>query len=188
MKILLVNNNTLHLTSLKRALRGHELEVVNYQPGVTFFDADKDLVVLSGGGGEGQEIDDEYAQTKLWYEDEMDFILRTKKPVLGICMGFEVIAKAYGAKVENMGFMQRGLTKFGTTRTGRNLIGKDWLQQFEFHRWNVQNISSREFQVLAESSTGVEIIKHKQRPLLATQFHPEKGGTLSVKKLITQIC
>src|SRR4051794_15596803 len=99
MKILLINNNTKHLPALTHSLAGHNIEIQKYQPSLIFNDGDKDLVILSGGGGEGLEIDDKIGRHKLWYEDQMKFVQNTDKPVLGICMGFEVIVRAYGGKV-----------------------------------------------------------------------------------------
>jgi anthranilate/para-aminobenzoate synthase component II len=102
MKILLINNHTQHLSNLNQSLAGHQVEVQIYRPGLDFHAEDKDLVILSGGGGEGLEINDFIRRGKLWYQDEMDFILRTAKPIIGICMGFEVIARAHGSDIPKM--------------------------------------------------------------------------------------
>lgn len=186
-KILVVNNHTQHLASLKKALRGHELEIVKYEPGVVFNDAGKDLVILSGGGGEGLEIDDLYDGKKLWYEDEMEFVLRTEKPVLGICMGFEIIAKAYGAQINEMPNLVQGFMPISPTGHGREWLEQSSLSQFESHNWHVPGVSSKHFDILAESSTGIEMIRHKKRNILATQFHPEvAGGTLGLPFLVRQ--
>jgi carbamoylphosphate synthase small subunit len=40
--------------------------------------------------------------------------------------------------------------------------------------------------VLAHSVTGIEMIKHRSRPIIATQFHPEvEGGTLKLQQLLS---
>jgi hypothetical protein len=74
MKILLVNNHTDYLHNVQAALAGHNVEVQEFKPGLKFNHEDKDLVVLSGGGGEGFELKDKF-RGKLWYEDEMSFVL-----------------------------------------------------------------------------------------------------------------
>ena len=155
-----------------------------YQPGVEFNWQDKDLIVLSGGGGEGLEINDSAPNGKLWYHDEMEFIMSCNKPILGICMGFEVIARAYGSKVEEMKDLVMGFRKLSTTRSGKTKLSRDFLKQYEAHQWHVSDVDTNQFDILAESKTGIEIIKHKTRPILATQFHPEKGGTLKIPQLI----
>lgn len=184
MKILLVNNHTQHLDYLNKALAGHDVEMVMYEPGVEFNCQDKDLVILSGGGGEGLEINDEH-HGKLWYQDQMEFILNCDKPILGICMGFEVIARAFGAKVEPFGQLIMGFRKLTTTAKGQKLLGRPSLRQYEAHEWHIADIDQEQFDVLATSTSGLELIKHKHRPIMATQFHPEKGGSLKLAQLLS---
>jgi anthranilate/para-aminobenzoate synthase component II len=184
MKILLINNNTIHMDALARSLVGHQIEIQKYQPGLEFHDADKDLVILSGGGGEGLEIEDKASRHKLWYDDEMKFVRATKKPVLGICMGFEVIVRAYGGKVLYQPKIIEGFKNSYITDKGQKKMGHKVINQLESHFWYVPEVPEKQFDVLARSESGVEIIKHKQRQLLGTQFHPEEGGTLELKRLI----
>ncbi|HVO86342.1 MAG TPA: gamma-glutamyl-gamma-aminobutyrate hydrolase family protein [Candidatus Binatia bacterium] len=186
MKILLINNNTKHLDSLSKSLTGHQVEVQTYRPGLEFHDYDKDLIILSGGGGEGLEIYDEHAPGHLWYEDQMEFVLGCDKPLIGICMGFEVIANAYGAKIVEKPQLIQGYKPVTATQKGLNLLGRKKLTQFESHFWRVQNVSQKQLEVLADSPTGIEAFRHRQKPILATQFHPEKGGSLNLVSLIRQ--
>lgn len=184
MKILVINNNTQHLDDLRQSIAGHQVEIQLYKPGLKFNDADKDLVILSGGGGEGLEIYDEHKPGKLWYEDQMKFILETSKPIIGICMGFEVISRAFGSSVEKLSSGVKGLKAFKTTELGQDMFDRKTIRQFEAHDWSVQ-ITPEHFDVLAQSSSGIEMIKHQNRPIFATQFHPEKaGGTIKLNKLI----
>jgi anthranilate/para-aminobenzoate synthase component II len=189
MKILLINNyqkdnETATFEALRLALAGHQVELQRYRPGIVFRDEGKDLVILSGGGGEGSEINDRYEQDKLWYEDQINYILSAKKPILGICMGFEVIARAYGSKVIEMKEYITGFKRSRVTEAGRGLYQNPVLRQYENHIWRVPSVSLKEFEVLAESDTGIEMIRHRNRPILATQFHPEKGGTLQISQLL----
>ena len=168
---------------LTKALAGHELEIRKYHPGMDFSCGDKDLVILSGGGGEGLEIHDEHEPGHLWYENEMEFVRTTDKPVLGICMGLEVIARAFGESVDKMAKGVNSFQEFEMTDAGKKLLGKSRVKQFEAHDWHVPK-APKGFEILAKSKNGIEIIKHESRKILATQFHPEKGGTLSLKNLI----
>ena len=187
MKILLIDNNTVHKTALAHALAGHDVEVQKYEPGLDFHDRNKDIVILSGGGGEGQEIADVQLGNRLWYEDEMKFVLACQKPVVGICMGFEVIANAFGAKVAEMDTTYQGFKAINLHQSGSSLSANQLISQFNAHKWHVPEVSQKHFDVLAESETGIEIIKHKTRPIIATQFHPEKGGTLSLSNLFSSL-
>jgi GMP synthase (glutamine-hydrolysing) len=186
MKILLINNHTLHMSSLETALVGHDVEVRDYRPGLDFSCADKDLVILSGGGGEGLEIHDEYQPGKLWHADEMKFVFTTNKPVLGICMGFEVITRAFGGSVKKMAKGVDGFAEFKPTAAGKKRFNKSNLKQFEAHDWHVPKVPAG-FRILAESDSGIEIIEHKTRRIIATQFHPEKGGSLQLANLLQAI-
>ena len=186
MKILLIDNHTVHKRVLYEALKGHEIEVQTYRPGLDFNTEDKDLVILSGGGGEGKEIDDTIKAGHLWYEDELKFVKNCDKPLLGVCMGFEIICRAYGSDVEEMSRTVQGPTYLRITRKGQKLLSHKKIQQYEAHKWRVKR-SPKGFKALAKSSTGVEIIKHKKKPILATQFHPELGGTLNLSTLIRAV-
>jgi GMP synthase-like glutamine amidotransferase len=141
-------------------------------------------MILSGGGGEGMEIYDHVQPRKLWYQDEMDFVLSNDKPLIGICMGFEVICAAYGQKIHETPILTEGFKSVKTSKKGQSLLSKKQLRQFESHYWQVHN-APKGFEVLAESQTGIEIIKKGN--IFASQFHPEKGGTLQLKQLITTL-
>jgi anthranilate/para-aminobenzoate synthase component II len=189
MKILLINNyqnnnETATYEALKIALAGHQVKTQRYKPGLKFEDFDRDLVVLSGGGGEGSEINDRYDRDKLWYEDQIDFILSTNKPILGICMGFEVIARAYNSKVLEMKDYITGFRKLTATKTSAQGGDRHNLRQYENHKWFVSSVSSKHFEVLAYSGSGIEMIKHKTKKITATQFHPEKGGSIGLEQLL----
>ncbi len=181
MKILLINNNTRHFKSLQHSLGGHEVEVQLYKPNLDFHDQDKDLIILSGGGGEGLEIYDEHQAGQLWYEDQMDFVLRNQKPLIGICMGFEIICAAHGQKIHYTPVLTQGYKPVSLTKKGRKNTSTNSLTQFESHYWQVRS-APKNFEILAESPTGIEIIKKGN--IFATQFHPEKGGTLSLPILL----
>jgi GMP synthase-like glutamine amidotransferase len=183
MKILVIDNNTKHLTNIADSLKGHDVEIRKYHPNLDFECAEKDLIILSGGGGEGLEIHDEHQPGKLWYEDQMEFVRRCNKPIIGICMGFEIISRAFGARVEKLSQGLEGFLEFNTTHEGREHFSESQLKQFEAHDWGVARAPA-EFKVLARSRTGVEIIKHDTRAIIATQFHPEKGGTLKLMQLV----
>lgn len=186
MKILLVDNHTEHKEALADGLAGHDVEVQKYRPGLDFHVEGKDLIILSGGGGEGREIYDIHQSGHLWYQDEINFIKSCHKPILGICMGFEIICRSYGSKVEEMAKEVQGPHELSVTRKGRKLLPHKTICQYEAHKWRVKK-APKEFKVLAKSPTGAEIIQHKSRPIIATQFHPELGGTLKLSQLVTSV-
>ena len=183
MKILLIDNHTEHKRALHEALKGYEVEVQKYRPGLKFNTEGKDLVVLSGGGGEGKEIYDIHKAGHLWYEDELNFVKNYDKPILGVCMGFEIICRAYGSKIEEMAKELKGPTYLKVTRNGRKLLSHKKIHQYEAHKWRVKK-APKGFKTLVKSSVGIEVIKHKKKQILATQFHPELGGTIKITDLL----
>ena len=177
MKILLVKNPTEYINNVTNALSAHEIELLEYRPGVIFNTTGKDLVILSGGGGEGFELYDKHENGDLWYRDELSFVLTCDKPLLGICMGFELIVHAYGSEIVPMG---------GEVKGFRNVLMKNGriVRQYQYRHFGVKEVSP-EFEILAQSDLGVEMVRHKNRPILATQFHPEiEGSTLTLEELV----
>lgn len=190
MRILLVDNNTKHKKSLLDSLHGHEVETVFYHPGLKINDANKDLIILSGGGGEGREIDDKSPMGDLWYKDEIEFVQRSTKPIIGICMGFEIICRAFGNKVQEMDELVEGFRHLKAGGRDSLVVNREQIRQFEAHKWHVERLEGKDFKVLARSATGVEMIKHhnSKKPIIATQFHPEiPGGSISLAKLVSCI-
>lgn len=186
MKILLVDNHTEHKEALAKALAGHDIEIQKYHPALEFHTYEKDLIILSGGGGEGREINDVHQAGHLWYQHQINFVKDCDKPILGICMGFEIICHAYGSKVEEMDRVIEQPLDLTVTKNGRKALGHDTIRQYEAHKWRVRK-TPKGFKALAKSPTGIEVIKHKKKAILATQFHPELGGTLKLSELISQV-
>lgn len=182
MKILLIDNNTTYKQNLINSLRGHEFEIQTYAPGLNFHYEGKDLVILSGGGGEGREANDRLPTGELWYTDELQFILESTVPILGICMGFELICHAYGSKVEKLPRRIIGHKEISLRK--RNSVQKKIISQFKYHDWRIANTSSKHFEVKGVSRSGIEIVQHKTKPILATQFHPEIAGSYNLQKLV----
>lgn len=184
MKILLIDNHTDYLHNFNEIFSNHQVEIQEYRPGLNFHDADKDLVILSGGGGEGYELSDRRGN-KLWYEDEINYVLDCTKPLVGICMGFEIIAAAHGSDVKHAGRLISGFRRQATTSLGQKTLVAPKLRQYEHHRYAVEQVSAKNFEVLADSMTGIELIKHKSRKIVASQFHPEQaGGTMNLSQLL----
>lgn len=185
MKILLIDNHTDYLHNFGPLFLEHDVEIQQYRPGLNFHDAGKDLVILSGGGGEGYELPDTHRDGKLWYEDEMNFVLTCDKPLVGVCMGFEVISAAFGADVNYVGKYISGFKTQQTSKLGQKRLKLEKLRQYEYHQFAVPKVSAKQFEVLAESPTGIELIKHRTKKIIASQFHPEHpGGTLDFAQLL----
>lgn len=170
MHILVVDNGSTYLSALKRLLSPHSFEIVSYDslranldhPPLTQYD----LTILSGG----------HAFSVVGNEDkskpEIDLILTSKTPLLGICLGFELIAAAFGARLIHLPLKQKGLTRLTPVTSSPLFDNLTHLDVYESHRWVVKNPGS-ELLALARSVSGIEIIRHNNKLIYGFQFHPE---------------
>ncbi len=101
-------------------------------------------------------------------------------PLLGVCLGHQAIAEAFGARVVRGSVPVHG--KVTTVRhRGERLFAHcpDPMESARYHSLVVERESLPHFfSVDAETEDGVIMaISHKERPLFGIQFHPESFGT-----------
>jgi GMP synthase (glutamine-hydrolysing) len=98
-------------------------------------------------------------------------------PILGICVGLQLMALHYGGKVGPSTVPEFGLARL------KVLEGDDLFRGLpkEFRVWESHNDEVKEapgFLVLAVSdSCGVQAAKHLHKPFYGVQFHPEVNNT-----------
>ncbi|ASN07220.1 anthranilate synthase component II [Virgibacillus necropolis] len=111
-----------------------------------------------------------------------------KVPILGICLGHQIIAAALGSKIKQANVIKHGKTSL-ITHNGSGLFSylTQPLEVMRYHSLVVdQKTLSDELEVVATSMDDNEImgIKHFHYPVYGLQFHPESIGTLSGKNVI----
>lgn len=173
MKILLVDNGSLHLTKLQKLLSTHHLTTIKPNEINLESASEYNLVVLSGGSNNAlvNHLSD--------YGLELELVKNCKVPIIGICLGFEIIAFAYGCKIRKLSQKQKGVVKIEITKDDPIFIGLDFAQNqpkafeaYESHSWVITMLSPV-IEGLAETESGFEIIKHSTKPIYGFQFHPE---------------
>jgi len=119
------------------------------------------------------------------YEPDMvSFLLGNKKPLLGICYGHQILARAFGCLVHDIGRTIEGDQEIRLRQSNHLTSGLP--QRFpmrESHREAVARNArlGDHFFVLAENDeNGVEAIRHRELPFYGVQFHPEKSGTAGI--------
>lgn len=168
MKIAVVNNANSYPQNILRLI-GQEAEVFNFDKADEIDVNDFDLLILSGSS----QFPIEYNKEKL--QGEINLIRRSTIPTLGICYGCELIAVSFGGKLKDRGEGTQELKPIKVEVIERDEVfrGRKDFVVYDAHRWVIDTLPD-EFEVLARSLHGPEVIRHKERPLYGFQFHPEK--------------
>jgi len=148
--------------------------------------ADADLLVILGGPIGAYDED-----TYPFLHDELTLVearLKAERPILGLCLGAQIIARAAGGNVFPMGYKEIGwaaiaLSEAGQTGPLRHLDGLDVLH------WHGDTFD------LPDGSTLLASTDHcrnqafsRGRNVLAIQFHPEVVDTGFEPWLVGHAC
>lgn len=166
MHILIIDNNTSYVNSLMDLTKNHSLTVVPWKDFKFQKIKGYDLIILSGGHPNSVEY-----QHNL-YEEELKTILRSNIPILGICLGFELIVYAFGGKLKELPQKEKGVLKIEIIKNDTLFKNIKDLDVFESHRWAATELPDVLIP-LAKSKDGIEVIKHATRFIYGFQFHPE---------------
>lgn len=126
-----------------------------------------DLSILTGGPA----MPDDSCLKE--FSEEVKLIMNSEKPVVGICFGFQLIAKAYNSELVEK--EQRIVGEFPIRILLKDNIFDGIKEQAIFHEthlWVVNKVGDKLF-ALANSYTGFEAVRHKTKPIYGFQFHPE---------------
>ena len=101
-----------------------------------------------------------------------------KKKILGVCMGMQVIAEAFGGTLKNLDNPLHGIAVETYTTRFDDPMFKGLPDRFltgRYHSWVVDESNlPKAFLVTAKDIYGfVQAIKHHEYPLSGVQFHPE---------------
>ncbi|WP_114166972.1 aminodeoxychorismate/anthranilate synthase component II [Exiguobacterium sp. TNDT2] len=95
-------------------------------------------------------------------------------PILGICLGHQVIAEAFGGTVGRARQVMHGKTSMIETIPGVLFDGKP----MDVMRYHSLVVHETELNVTAHTQEGVIMaLEHPEHPTYGVQFHPESIGT-----------
>ena len=165
MKILLIDNGTAYHEKLLELLSYYEV-VIRRVNDHNFIVDNADVIILSGGHSNS------VINHQKFYKKEIDLIRNNQKPLLGICLGAELLGFTFGASLKRMKKKEKGIVKLEIDSDDGIFEGMNNIFVYESHRWVIKELGST-LVGLARSTDGYEIIKHKDFPFYGFQFHPE---------------
>ena len=113
--------------------------------------------------------------------------LYKKIPILGVCLGHQIIGQVFGSKIIQARKLMHGKTSKITTK--KNGILKNLPKTFEATRYHSLIIDkktlSKDLEITAETKDGLIMgVQHKKYDVHGVQFHPESIKTkLGIKIL-----
>lgn len=179
MNVLLVNNDSDSWQELQDAAiaAGYTVTPIHHSAIGAIDPRGYDLAILSGGWlYEAVDGSVEGAiKTLTVYAEELEFIRSTPIPILGICVGMQLMHIAVDQALPMLDEPQHGWKEININIAGQVMFGfPETLNVFKNHT-NAIIETDPQFEELASSPSNAEIILHKTRPLLGVQFHPEIG-------------
>ena len=109
------------------------------------------------------------------YQDEVEAIVDSKVPVLGVCFGHQMMARAFGAEVVKDSRHVLGMVETRVLTGDPIFNGLPRSLMLLESRCEVVKSLPKGFRLIARSRTsGIAAMKHEKRPLYGVQFHPER--------------
>lgn len=169
-KMLLIDNGTDLLKKLQQLVPGKEITRKWTDPIDDF--EEFDLIILSGGSIEPLQKD------IAAFSHIISLIQTTTKPLIGICLGHQLIALSFGGTLAEMPSRKQGFINASVVSDHPIFEQVKKFEVWEDHSYIVED-EGPELQVLALSDHGIEALHHPQKPIFGFQFHPEnyKGTT-----------
>lgn len=121
-------------------------------------------------------------------EELIDFAEQEKMPLLGVCLGHQVLGKHFGATVSRAPSVFHGKSSRVHVKNGGKLFKgvRDGFDAMRYHSLRVEEGTiPSDFHITAITDDGVVMaMEHVTLPLYGVQFHPESIGTPSGKHIL----
>jgi gamma-glutamyl-gamma-aminobutyrate hydrolase PuuD len=112
------------------------------------------------------EVADDLINGVPWYRHEFDLIRTTDKPILGLCLGLQMINVALGGTLKKLDNMVLSYDKqIELTQIGKQYLGNNQLcsSVHEKHQWVVDSYQGTNLQLIGYSEDGVELLYYPKR-------------------------
>jgi anthranilate synthase component 2 len=112
-----------------------------------------------------------------------------KKSIMGVCLGQQAIAEAFGGSLLNLGRPMHGIATPITVLNPKELLFKDCPVEIEvgrYHSWVVNPVDlPKTFSVTSMDADGqIMSLRHNELDVCGVQFHPESVLTPSGKQMM----
>ncbi len=172
MNVLIIDNNdsfTYNLAQLVEENCGAIPTILKYDEVNSQLLRKFDKIIISPGPG----IPEDFPNLMKWIK-----MFAPQKSILGICMGHEAIAKAYGGEIEPIGKIYHGQIKTSKITDSGEKIFKDVPLEFKsglYHSWKISEKKfPKQLIITSIAEDGVIMsIRHNKYDLTGVQFHPE---------------
>jgi len=125
-----------------------------------------DLIILTGSHKVSLAGHEQY------FGKEIELIKTTTKPIIGICLGLQIIAYTFEGFVDRMPVKHHGVKEIKVVGHDPMFGERESFKVYASHRWLVERIDFP-LMGLARSADGWEIVKHANKKIYGFQFHPE---------------
>ena len=100
------------------------------------------------------------------------------KSILGVCLGHQAIAEAYGGSITNLSTVYHGVTGQMKQLVDDEYLFRGVPTEFDagrYHSWVVEHDTlPRDLEVTVENDEGyIMAVRHKEHDVKGVQFHPE---------------
>lgn len=177
--ILIIDNGSQYTHLIKRNCRDmdFESEIVNSRVSLGEVVAKKPEKIILSGGPSSVYLPEEKEKVGEKIVNAV-FEGKVNAALLGICFGHQMIAHAFGGRVEKGKSAEYGIAKIFVDE--EDLIFKNVPK--EFNAWvshfDEVKVAPDGFEALAHSQTcRVEAMRHKTKNIFSVQFHPEVWHT-----------
>lgn len=183
MKTVLINHNdsfTYNIVETIKQIGLTELIVVNHKNATIDLIKSFDNIILSPGPSVPSTYQNTIKMVSSFY---------TKKPILGICLGHQLLAEFFGASLENLSTVNHGIQEeiqlLTTSKLFKNIKNKTKVGLY--HSWCINSKSLPEsLKITSTLKNGlVTSFEHKKLPIYGIQFHPESFLSMEGKQLLT---
>ncbi|VVB65917.1 GMP synthase [glutamine-hydrolyzing] subunit A [Candidatus Gugararchaeum adminiculabundum] len=182
-KVYVINNGGQYTHVIWRTVRdlGFDVEIIDNKVSYETVKGSADAVILSGGPGSAYKDKYELCEKIVKKAASGEF----SKPILGICLGHQIIAHQLGGKVSKGENAEYGIMEIDVDDDSNIFAGvpkkfNAWVSHFD----EVKKMPP-EFVKLAHSKAcEVEAMKHKKLQIYGVQFHPEVWHTENGEKIL----